>query len=640
MCSETSISTGSTDETCTEKSTTRQSWSPTWITELPREVMADLRAVRWRRACLWALFSIWTSGLFLVTVALPLHAPNSRSACQPDGSFNLRPFDYQPWSSAGFFQITIAFGELTFTQAKVIDVIWDVVFGRVGQAILAFFSWKAFSMYSKAFMGTGSLTYDTFWAIIMQNGPSLRSTVHVIRDFATRKALQSKLAMAFIVSSMLFILGFPTLASSMSGYASNTGAFVADMEGTLVPFARFIPVAYVIHDGWRVNLTGDYIVPYVDSPVSRSGPIFGYNNRFYNNPYAYDSAFICNPTNMYPADLYSNDTNGKLAACNLSLGVSDYVRTYGFLSLNAEGKVNDIETSWMHQTIGPPALNISGHYFHEDNDLRNWFTERFGFFGHTWTDPRTGTRPYSNVSNLAFVEVGKNYTFTMDSILRSGSCQALLTYSWGFSYVQLWMMILALLAWTLGTYTLWLKAHLTLATRVDHDVPYRYKAALNLVSAMRGQLDASGETAAPGSWSSQQLTRYVDTHLRGGKITEESVLALGGNFSFRKGLWTWIKQHRKTSLMMAVLIPYDLLFWILILDRGPASEFLIAPMSAINLRAYHLVLVPLYLALLCWSIGFPLSMMVGSSKRTRWFFLFCTVVVVAGVPWIAVLFYF
>lgn len=50
---------------------------------------------------------------------------NMRPGCQPDGTFG-RPSDYNAWGISGFFQITLRSGSLTFTEAKIIDVIWDI----------------------------------------------------------------------------------------------------------------------------------------------------------------------------------------------------------------------------------------------------------------------------------------------------------------------------------------------------------------------------------------------------------------------------------------------------------------------------------------------------------------------------------
>jgi hypothetical protein len=49
------------------------------------------------------------------------------TACQPDGSFSLYPDTFSIWSSTGFFQITLGGGHLTFAEAKLVDIVWDIV---------------------------------------------------------------------------------------------------------------------------------------------------------------------------------------------------------------------------------------------------------------------------------------------------------------------------------------------------------------------------------------------------------------------------------------------------------------------------------------------------------------------------------
>ena len=89
--------------------------------------------VRSGRGCLWLLAFVWFSGLTAVFGFLCDFSTWDRtnmysvSACLPDLSFNLRPSTYQYWSNSGFFQITLGGGHLTFTQAKAVDVLWDIV---------------------------------------------------------------------------------------------------------------------------------------------------------------------------------------------------------------------------------------------------------------------------------------------------------------------------------------------------------------------------------------------------------------------------------------------------------------------------------------------------------------------------------
>jgi hypothetical protein len=68
--------------------------------------------------------------------------------------------------------------------------------------------------------------------------------------------------MVCIVAVMVFVLLWPTLASAMTGYTPAIKPFVLDIENNLLSYTSFEPVAYIIHDGWRINQTGDYLVSF------------------------------------------------------------------------------------------------------------------------------------------------------------------------------------------------------------------------------------------------------------------------------------------------------------------------------------------------------------------------------------------
>ncbi|KAI1378066.1 hypothetical protein F4677DRAFT_458779 [Hypoxylon crocopeplum] len=103
-----------------------------WISqqwrETTREVLRDLRSERSWISILYLLYFSWI-GLLLCAIAVlsqwHIGVP-SVSACQPDGNFSPYVNKYNIWASSGFFQITLAFGPLNFTTAKVIDICWDV----------------------------------------------------------------------------------------------------------------------------------------------------------------------------------------------------------------------------------------------------------------------------------------------------------------------------------------------------------------------------------------------------------------------------------------------------------------------------------------------------------------------------------
>jgi hypothetical protein len=97
--------------------------------ESHRQAAKDIRS-RWRRCGLWLLLAAWLAMLSVCLVWLS--APNpigfgELGACLPGGSFTMDSSQFQYLSSSGFFQITMATGHMTFTQAKAIDIVWDIV---------------------------------------------------------------------------------------------------------------------------------------------------------------------------------------------------------------------------------------------------------------------------------------------------------------------------------------------------------------------------------------------------------------------------------------------------------------------------------------------------------------------------------
>jgi hypothetical protein len=102
---------------------------------LLQPVKTALAGVPWRRLGTWSLFFLWLSMLSFVLFLLVVWEYmvgmatvfSSHDGCQPDGTFSPFVDAYSSWSSAGIFQITMGFGELSFTEAKIIDIVWDVV---------------------------------------------------------------------------------------------------------------------------------------------------------------------------------------------------------------------------------------------------------------------------------------------------------------------------------------------------------------------------------------------------------------------------------------------------------------------------------------------------------------------------------
>ncbi|KAF2121945.1 hypothetical protein BDV96DRAFT_562683 [Lophiotrema nucula] len=471
-------------------------WPDAW-----RDLCRDFKNLRWRRGLSWYGVGIWYIGLLMILgVICTVTLSDPYNACQPDDSFQLKPQTFSFWGSSGFFQVTLATGDLTFTQAKVIDVIWDVVAGRGGQALLALISWRIFSQYVAICMETSPVTFKTFRTMFLQEGPSVYSLYTTIRDFCVRLRLRSKTAMVFIITTMIFILAFPTMTSAMTAYSGNVQAFIPDDANNLVQFKGFERVLYIIHDGVRINQTDDFIV--IDPEREIRG-----NYYAAKDPVLAADETYC--TNYQWLHLWS---------CNFVNNITQYAQVYGY-----GGTIQNTTSLFMNFTLPSPTLNIT-----------------------VFAD---GPRKQGGPINKYTEDISwkwQNQIYNQTYITQKGSCQTIQTYKWGFSYLQLFIMIVLLELWTTGILCMWVISHIALRTRSDSGANKRgeTKAIFELADAMGAQLQTSDYKTDPRFELEHELRQRIRKDLKGGKISYPPPVLLDSEFGFRKTIWAWVKKER------------------------------------------------------------------------------------------------
>ncbi|KAM7193918.1 hypothetical protein V8F20_008188 [Naviculisporaceae sp. PSN 640] len=576
-----------------------------WIKRCKHDVFSDLRSAQWKNFGKAYLLGIWVFFLIILATTLPAclyligigyasyfaHYGLEPAGCLPNDAFNARSMDYNIFDPSGLFQITHGFGTLSFTEAKVIDLIWDIGVGRVGQTVLAFYSWRAFTAYFTVDMGAKSVTYGTFWAIFLDRQPSFLDIFHVVKDFINHQTRRSKSAIIFIPFSMSFVLVFPTLISAMTGYRPNNAAFVRDSANSLVPFENFTLAAYVIHDGLRVNLANDYIVPFVaglglaDLPRdAKQRTDLGAFDITDDASYTVASMFVC--AKQYPE------------RCYLSYNVSKYVEQWGFYGLDAKtGKPNEIETTFMGTRL-KPALNISAFYLPAKPIYDRRFDKIETFYGHDWVDPRTKAKPFANASNLALYVEGGRQAYSLDYVQQNGSCKQQNSYQWGFSFLQIFFMAVLLLIWTTGTYSLGYGAHKILEgqqqSEVYREIPSEYKAALAFVSTLHTEMAAAGKER-PESLTNKQLKDCIRTDLGGGRILAPAPSKSARRYSVLRSLWKLVRQH-----------PF--LFPTFVLMSGYMTTWVLFPISYAVLGIAFVFFI---------HTGFVFALAIGRTNRSR-----------------------
>ncbi|KAI1453737.1 hypothetical protein F4805DRAFT_442369 [Annulohypoxylon moriforme] len=434
-------------------------------------------------------------------------------------------------------------------------------------------SWHVFAQYITTSMDKSPVTYRTFWRIFIHKEPTLLSVVNLTRDFISYRRLNSVVAMVFMIISMIFILVFPTLASAMTGYVPVNEAFVLGESGNLIPFADFKAVAYVIHDGYRINLTTD--------------------------------AYITRPLNSYEVDPLLLKSNGWVSnyrctgnQCDLLNNVSDYVSSYGFYG------TNNTKSNWNKRKLLAPALNISAYYI-PPGDL----------FGNGWTNPSNGQKPFQNQSNLAYV--ASNRTFDLNYIMSNGSCQPVLNqYQWGFSFAQLFILSVLLMIWTIGISIMWLRAHYKLPLQGHPETPKGWKALIILADAMNMELpEADIDTH---TLKDTDVKDAIRERLGGGTVQFDAPLTRK-EYSFRTGIYSWAKNNTLGKWF------YRNKWWVM--------AFLLAavPLTPVMISGLYVLPSGVFLLAIsgCAILGILFALAVGSTTRSRLFVM--SLWVIAGL---------
>ncbi|KAH7068137.1 hypothetical protein BKA63DRAFT_521202 [Paraphoma chrysanthemicola] len=507
-----------------------------------RQARADFYE-RWGRAGACLFFA----GLCAcVGILYPLSSAsgNQGSACQPDGSFDLQPGSFRYWSRSGFFEITLGFGTLTFTQAKAVDVIWDVGFSRGGQALLALISYLVFTKYVTTAMETTPITFRTYRTIFLQDQSLGLAIPRMIRDFSQRMSLHSTTAMVFIIWTMTFIWIFPTLGSAMTAYSSNVKAFINATDSKLVPFDSFRQVLFIIHDGARINLTDGYALTWKfygdDDPVLPT-----------------ESLYETYSTNPRYCGRYSLSSAEEELECFLIIDIADYVSRYGlgggtnrssYLGGTASyksrrtGSTMDIN---QFTNLSSPILNITATHSTRGISLTGAKAK-----GDTSTQVDDMLWVSTSVSKSSIYDNDNDvynddvYSTKYLKLPGRGSCQTTETYQWGFSFIQLHLMLFFLLIWTSGTYTMWLRAHITMQNRGRDQVAGEHKSIVELAAAMQSRFRSEkGDSAGITTELTEEHFKQHIAENQGGAISYEVSLLSTGAGDCGWGVKEYVKKE-------------------------------------------------------------------------------------------------
>ena len=198
----------------------------------------------------------------LLAISPRLSTTLGENGCLPNGEFAL-PWTSSIWEASQSFSITMGFTGnsyepcttgasfrgsafptstpclgYSFTTVKMIDIAFDVLVGRLGQAALAATAYTTFRGAILSMMQQTEVGYDAFSAIAFKTGtlaslPALGK--HAVSKSTAPRSTGYRwlfIAMAF---STIYIIAVPTMVSAMSGYRSYYVPYVSNNTYTYRP---------------------------------------------------------------------------------------------------------------------------------------------------------------------------------------------------------------------------------------------------------------------------------------------------------------------------------------------------------------------------------------------------------------------
>lgn len=439
----------------------------------------------------------------------------SESACTPGGDF-VMPFDSSIWDGNSFFEITIPFSGpetracsrsvlnpfdthdcrgYAFTEVKIMDLAWDVLVGRIGQALLVFVAYRVFSRVIVVLMDQGEVAYDAFAAVAFDSGslyslvPLFRQCVGLTQLNRSSRAIWCYIGMLF---ATMYIISVPSFISALTGYTTIFRPFARlgsaqGVNGTLVDcYPGFLPawgrmrIAHLEINGGQAP--GIYAVP-------------GSNTTVLNHRYG-DMWIEC--------EFSPSLTKPRLMICLIDYNhySSVYEECPKALDISSCAAAQRITVLRSNYSFGSRDYQVASPMpgilpYNSDTDTQGAHNYRYWQCGYALIDSR---------GLVQSPDFDVNTDLEEQSV---GVCQADRRYAWGFSFLFAFLVAVLHLVFALLMYGLWLVGRVDQKNQKTGVASGTFPDAVTMVTQAQKQYGTTLD-----EWSAKRLKRDIV----GGKI--------------------------------------------------------------------------------------------------------------------------
>jgi hypothetical protein len=127
------------------------------------------------------------------------------------------------------FALDATFGRFSFSQAKTIDILWDLLVGRGAQALAWWASYNVFCDALLRAIERHPASFEMFQRLAME-GPGLHALWTLTKELWTAKSARTRALFFYMFVSTGYVLLVPIVLGAMTGYDSTSIAWI-DLEG-------------------------------------------------------------------------------------------------------------------------------------------------------------------------------------------------------------------------------------------------------------------------------------------------------------------------------------------------------------------------------------------------------------------------
>ncbi|KAL8932082.1 MAG: hypothetical protein Q9216_006969 [Gyalolechia sp. 2 TL-2023] len=352
------------------------------------------------------------------------------------------------------FQINLRGGaQLNFAEAKLIDLFFDLLVGQGGRFLMAAISYIVFMDALLRSMEITPIPYKLYASLVFSS-TSLIATWHSIRAVSTTKGWRAKTYLIWSALAMLYVLIFPTLIETATGYVSPSSAGFNVENGTMITADSNDLISCL-------NVTGGLLLGQDENITVAEGP----------------------PAHIF--DPLESQSYSGLNKDRIPDSIDHTTLYYALLTAHPDmiyNATNSTKSPYSECRAQQQNVYNSSECIYLDFDSN--FTTKITI---NTTEYTLNNAYPSSLWNHAYCY--NELTLRPNQLRDVPYCFAQSYFVWGFSSVLLYVILGLQIIWTLGMFCVWLDANIASElVRNGRTIRGHFRAAADLVEAMNKTL--------------------------------------------------------------------------------------------------------------------------------------------------------